>query len=177
MPARAAYAAAEAEVLPVDAQMIALAPSSTALDTATVMPRSLNEPVGLAPSTLRYTSQPVRAESSGAGSSGVLPSYRVTTGVCGPTGKRSRNSSIKPRHMCKSLPFDAQHARDGANDLQCPQLGDGRGERTVRRGVRDDDQHGLVAATGLVHGRDADPVPGKDARDGGEHARLVGDVQ
>ena len=52
-PARAAYAAAEALVLPVEAQMIAFEPSSTALETAMVMPRSLNEPVGLAPSTLR----------------------------------------------------------------------------------------------------------------------------
>ena len=52
-PARAAYAAAEADVLPVEAQMIAFAPASTALETATVMPRSLNEPVGLAPSTFR----------------------------------------------------------------------------------------------------------------------------
>ena len=46
-------AAAEALVLPVEAQMIAFDPSSTALDTAMVMPRSLKEPVGLAPSTLR----------------------------------------------------------------------------------------------------------------------------
>jgi hypothetical protein len=52
-PARAAYAAAEALVLPVEAQMIAFDPSSTALETAMVMPRSLKEPVGLAPSTLR----------------------------------------------------------------------------------------------------------------------------
>ena len=52
-PARAAYAAADALVLPVDAQMIALAPSSTALETAIVMPRSLKDPVGLAPSTFR----------------------------------------------------------------------------------------------------------------------------
>src|SRR5688572_23980042 len=88
-PARAAYAAAEAEVLPVDAQMIALLPDSIALDTASVMPRSLNEPVGLAPSTLRYTSQPVRWDSAGAGRSGVFPSYRVTTGVASPTGSRS----------------------------------------------------------------------------------------
>ena len=73
-PARAAYAAADADVFPVDAQMIALAPDSTALLTASVMPRSLKEPVGLHPSTLRYTSQPVRSDSIGAGSSGVLPS-------------------------------------------------------------------------------------------------------
>src|SRR4051812_16860962 len=55
-PARAAYAAADADVLPVEAQMIALLPASTALDTAMVIPRSLNDPVGLAPSILRYTS-------------------------------------------------------------------------------------------------------------------------
>src|SRR5918997_3253473 len=79
MPARAAYAAADADVLPVDAQMIALLPASTALDTASVMPRSLNEPVGFAPSTFRYTSQPVRADSTGAGTSGVLPSCKVIT--------------------------------------------------------------------------------------------------
>jgi hypothetical protein len=50
IPARAAYAAAEADVFPVEAQMIALAPASTALVTAIVMPRSLKEPVGLSPS-------------------------------------------------------------------------------------------------------------------------------
>ena len=52
IPARAAYAAADADVLPVDAQMTASAPSSTALDSATVMPRSLKLPVGFIPSSL-----------------------------------------------------------------------------------------------------------------------------
>ena len=52
-PARAAYAAALAAVLPVEAQMTASAPCPFARETATVMPRSLNEPVGFAPSTLR----------------------------------------------------------------------------------------------------------------------------
>ena len=58
IPARAAYAAAEAEVFPVEAQISAVEPRSTALDTATVIPRSLNEPVGLTPSFLTKTSQP-----------------------------------------------------------------------------------------------------------------------
>lgn len=62
IPARTAYAAAEAEVLPVEAQMTACAPSSLARVMAIVMPRSLKDPVGLAPSTLRCTSQPVRSE-------------------------------------------------------------------------------------------------------------------
>ncbi len=60
MPARAAYADAAAEVLPVEAQMTALAPAATACVTATVIPRSLNDPVGFAPSILRNTSHPVR---------------------------------------------------------------------------------------------------------------------
>ena len=46
-------AAALALVLPVLAHMIALAPSSTAFATATTMPRSLNEPVGLQLSSLK----------------------------------------------------------------------------------------------------------------------------
>ncbi len=70
--------------------MTACAPSSTALVMAIVMPRSLNDPVGLAPSTLRNTSQPVRRDSSGAGTSGVAPSCSVTTGVVALTGSRSR---------------------------------------------------------------------------------------
>ena len=54
IPAAAPYAAADAEVLPVEAQTIARAPASAALATATTIPRSLNEPVGFWPSTLRY---------------------------------------------------------------------------------------------------------------------------
>ena len=53
IPARAAYAAAEAEVFPVEAHIIAFEPSSTAFETAMVMPLSLNEPVGFAPSNFR----------------------------------------------------------------------------------------------------------------------------
>ena len=57
-PARAPYAAAEAAVFPVDAHTIPAAPSSTALETATVIPRSLKEPVGFAPSHLSHSSIP-----------------------------------------------------------------------------------------------------------------------
>ncbi len=51
--------------------MTAWAPSSLARVMAIVIPRSLKEPVGLAPSTLRWTSQPVSSESFWAGTSGV----------------------------------------------------------------------------------------------------------
>src|SRR5262245_14518018 len=91
-PARAAYAAAEAEVLPVDAQMTAREPPSTALEIAIVLPRYLNEPVGLKPSHLRWirSEGSIASASRGAGSRGVLPSWRVTTGVCRVTGRNAR---------------------------------------------------------------------------------------
>ena len=54
MPALVAYAAAAALVFPVEAQTIALAPSSTAFATAITIPRSLNEPVGFKPSYFPY---------------------------------------------------------------------------------------------------------------------------
>src|ERR687891_1928657 len=101
----------EALVLPVEAHTTALAPSSSALETATVMPRSLNDPVGLDPSTFRCTSQPVRSDSQRLGTRGVPPSRRVTTGVPAVTGSRSRYSSITPRHRWAIglLPFDTHH--------------------------------------------------------------------
>jgi hypothetical protein len=52
-PAAAPYAAADADVLPVDAQTIARAPLSIAFATATTMPRSLKDPVGFWPSTFK----------------------------------------------------------------------------------------------------------------------------
>ena len=99
-PALAAYAAAEAEVLPVEAHTTASAPSSTALEIAIVIPRSLNDPVGLAPSYLSQTSAPVCADRFSLRTSGVPPSRSVITGVASVTGRRSRYSSISPRHWC-----------------------------------------------------------------------------
>src|SRR5580693_7411935 len=97
-PARAANAAADAEVLPVDAHTTALAPSSAALEMATVIPLSLNDPVGLAPSTFNTTRAPILADSRGAGSRGVPPSSNVITGVPSDTGRNWRYSSMTPRH-------------------------------------------------------------------------------
>ena len=58
----AAYAAALALVLPVLAQITAWLPASTALLIAIVMPRSLKDPVGLAPSTLSQTCAPTSSD-------------------------------------------------------------------------------------------------------------------
>jgi hypothetical protein len=88
-PARAAYAAADAEVFPVEAQMTASAPSSTAFDSASVMPRSLKLPVGFMPSSFAESWIPSRSESFGSGTSGVSPSPRETIGVRAVTGSRS----------------------------------------------------------------------------------------
>src|SRR4051794_41732435 len=77
--------------------MTAFAPSSTALVIAIVMPRSLNDPVGLAPSTLSHTSQPVRRDSSPAGTTRGGPSCSGTPR--GDRGPRSRGPQgpITPR--------------------------------------------------------------------------------
>jgi L-asparaginase II len=61
-PALGGVRAAEALVLPVLAQMTACDPASRALLMAIVMPRSLKDPVGLAPSTLSHTFAPVASE-------------------------------------------------------------------------------------------------------------------
>ena len=66
MPALTAYAAADADVFPVDAQITAFAPSSAAFEIAMVMPRSLNDPVGLIPSNFTQTLLPSISESTHA---------------------------------------------------------------------------------------------------------------
>jgi hypothetical protein len=62
IPALTAYAAADAEVFPVDAQITAVAPSSAAFEIAIVIPRSLKEPVGFKPSYLIQTLLPSSSE-------------------------------------------------------------------------------------------------------------------
>ncbi len=54
--------------------------------TSSVAPRSLNEPVGMQPSSLKRTVPPPQ----GAVSSGVIPSPRVTAWATAATGSASR---------------------------------------------------------------------------------------
>ena len=70
--------------------MTAVAPSSTAFETAIVMPRSLKLAVGFIPSSLAWIAMPRRSDSRGSGTSGVPPSPSDTIGVEGPTGRNSR---------------------------------------------------------------------------------------
>ncbi|MBA7592966.1 hypothetical protein ES708_35171 [subsurface metagenome] len=89
-PQPAAYAAAEALVLPVEAHIKARLPSSSALATATTIPLSLKEPVGLQPSSLKYSSPTASSFSSWEHrTSGVSPSPKVKRGVLGVMGRKS----------------------------------------------------------------------------------------
>ncbi len=79
IPARAAWAATELARLPVEAQAATLKPSWRALVRATETTRSLNEPVGLAVSSLIHSSpKPSSAASRSARTSGVKPAPRST---------------------------------------------------------------------------------------------------
>ena len=64
----------EAEVLPVEAQAMTRLPNMRAAVTHAVIPKSLNEPVGLLPWCLMVRlTPPAQAPASGTSSSGVLP--------------------------------------------------------------------------------------------------------
>ena len=103
IPAFVAYAAALALVLPVLAQMTARAPWALATEIAVVIPRSLNDAVGLSPSYLTRTLAPVRSESSSHGMRGVPPSWSVTTGAPSSIGSRAAYSRMTPRHRCATV--------------------------------------------------------------------------
>ena len=70
MPAAAPYAASAPAALPADGAANARAPSARASETAIVMPRALNEPVGLRDSS--FTNVPSTSMM------GVKPSVSVT---------------------------------------------------------------------------------------------------
>ena len=76
-------------MLPVEAQITVSAPLRTASLTAHVIPRSLKEPVGLAPSTFSHTSAFTRSDRRSASTSGVEPSSSEMTGSPGANGSRS----------------------------------------------------------------------------------------
>ena len=65
------------------------------------------------------------ADSRGAGSSGVPPSSRVTTGVSSLTGRKSRYSSISPRQpgapTVTRAPIDPEQAADAVDGVELAQ--------------------------------------------------------
>ena len=102
IPAAAQYAAALAEVFPVEAQTAFFAPLSIAFARATTMPRSLNEPVGFIPSNLSHSSlQPTSRARVGACTSGVSPSPSVRAGVFAVSGRCDAQRERTPRLISK----------------------------------------------------------------------------
>src|SRR5436853_1634076 len=115
---------------------------------ATVIPRSLNDPVGLAPSNLRYTLAPTRSPSLGAGSSGVAPSCRVTTGVAPLTGRNRRYSVMTPLQpgigtAALPRPDHAQQRPHPVDDVELAQVGQRGLHGPFLGGVRHQHEAGL----------------------------------
>src|SRR5688572_28820805 len=158
--------------------MTAFAPCSMARETATVMPRSLNEPVGFIPSYLTHTSVPVRRESAGAGRSGVPPSPRVTTVEASVTPRRSPYSRRTPRQTCAmSVSFHTQDRDDALDDAARGETVDRLAEVLLQSLVRADHQTrgaGVFARDGLLDVRDRHASVAEDAGDRCEHAGLGG---
>jgi len=100
-------------VLPVDAQTTPVAPRSSARETATAIPRSLNDPVGFAPSHFTCSSTPRRSDSLGACSSGVFPSPSVTIRLRGPRLRAAARATRRPRAARRSAPAPRRRARPG----------------------------------------------------------------
>jgi hypothetical protein len=76
--------------LPVDAQATTLAPRASARVTPIALARSLNEPVGLRPSSFtRSARSPAQCASSGASTSGVPPGTSAGLRPLAETGSSS----------------------------------------------------------------------------------------
>ena len=171
-PAFAAYAAIDAEVLPVEAHTTASAPSCRATEIAVVIPRSLNDPVGLLPSTLSHTCAPVSDRTASRSARAECPPSRRVTGSrsSGSRSIRERYSSITPRHwwVCCTLtrprprPASPRRCRG-----RCPCRAARRrwpGQLRVGGLVGDDDQLCVLAAALLAHGLDRHVVAGEGRR-------------
>ena len=147
------------------------------------MPRSLNEPVGFAPSIFSSTRAPTCSERRGASTSGVLPSLSVTTGVRSVTGRRSRYASMRPgqpgvRELGHSSPPTTRSTEPTRlTAVEVAHLADRRRHRRLAREVRDEDQAGVVALALLLHRLDRHLVLAEHAGDRREHTGLVGRVE
>ena len=88
-------------MLPVDAQIMAFEPDSTAFVTAIVIPLSLKLPVGFKPSYFKYifAFKPIARAKLSAFIKGVLPSHNEITGVFSSTGKYFLYFSINPKYL------------------------------------------------------------------------------
>ena len=90
IPALAAYTDQAAPALPLVGMAIAATSSSAARETPTAAPRALNVPVGSRPSSfISRPGTPSARPILGMGSSGVIPSPRLTTWAAWRTGSSS----------------------------------------------------------------------------------------
>ena len=167
--------------------------------TAIVIPRSLNDPVGFAPSTLRNTSQPARSDRCGAGSSGVPPSpqrddlpagldrHPVPVGLDHPGPRPGcphrmvrghhvpTSGAVRPRSSTRST-LSTPRTASSPLSTSTVAASAASGAACVTTTSRASPSP-LAPSAGLAHRRDAHVVAGELARDGREHARAVGDVQ
>src|SRR5690349_7483749 len=150
-------------------------PSSTAFVIASVIPRSLNEPVGLTPSFLRYSVAPGTCRSRrSARKSGVSPSRSVTIGVPSVTGRNRRYSSITPRQIVLVTVDHPDDVPDGADHVERLDPREHPPHLAFARRVRDHHDVGVVAAALLRDRGDADAFLAEDRCDPGEDAGAVG---
>ena len=104
-PARPAYAARDADVLPVEAQVTMPMPRSFAFVIPAVMPLSLNEPVGFMPSNLIHRLfRPRCSARFRHAMSGVPPSFLENIVVSGPNGSNSRYFHTESGRALHSFP-------------------------------------------------------------------------
>src|SRR5579875_1536392 len=97
---------------PADGTARARAPSSTARDTATAIPRALKLPVGFSPSSLTNSRlQPSARPRRGAGRRGVHPSPSVTMYAGARTGRSSRYRQRLATRPTRSAGRTAARAR------------------------------------------------------------------
>ena len=166
----------DAAVLPVEAQITASAPSRTAADTAQVMPRSLNEPVGLAPSSFSHTSAPTFSLRRRACTSGVEPSLSETTGSPSANGSRSRialdEAGLLP---CTSNVSSITRIARGGERMKSMRPMSSTAAKSLRLEDRVHDHHqARVLAQPLLHDRlDRGALQPQHLRDLRQHARAV----
>src|SRR5689334_18858446 len=145
-----------------------------------VIPRSLNDPVGFAPSNFRYRSMlgAIRLANRDARISGVFPSCSVMTGVRSLTGKNFLYSSMTPRQVMALLvlALDSDQGRRLGHERHAVDLDESGLHFAFSRAVGfDDDRNGLSLPPSLLqHRGDADAVTSQLTCDLGQHAGAIG---
>ena len=157
--------------------MTASAPSRTAALTAHVMPRSLNEPVGLAPSSFSQTSRPTRSETWSARHERRRALLERHDGVAGIERQPVAVALDEAGHQVELFLDDPDRARARAHEVQARDQVDRGEELRLQQRVHDHHQPRVLPQP-LLHDRlDRRALQAEDLRDLREHAGPVGDLQ